>query len=175
MKPKLLSWNVRGLNEGDKRLRVKNLLRQWKPNIICLKEFKLELISSSVVRSLLGCQRVDWCPSASRGASGGILLMWDWKVLEKIEECVGGLLFPSPSELWRWFLLGFCGVYGPNSDVDRRHLWEELASLLNWWNLLWCIGGDFNVTCFPSERLGEARFSSVMMEFPNFISWIFPL
>jgi len=28
MKPKLLSWNVRGLNEGDKRLRVKNLLRQ---------------------------------------------------------------------------------------------------------------------------------------------------
>jgi hypothetical protein len=27
MKPKLLSWNVRGLNEGDKRLRVRNLLR----------------------------------------------------------------------------------------------------------------------------------------------------
>jgi hypothetical protein len=26
-KPKLLSWKVRGLNEGDKRLRVRNLLR----------------------------------------------------------------------------------------------------------------------------------------------------
>lgn len=26
VKPKLLSWNVRRLNEGDKRLRVRNLL-----------------------------------------------------------------------------------------------------------------------------------------------------
>jgi hypothetical protein len=27
MKPKLLSWDMRGLNEGGKQLRVKNLLR----------------------------------------------------------------------------------------------------------------------------------------------------
>ena len=27
MKPKLLSWNVRGLNDRNKHLRVKNLLR----------------------------------------------------------------------------------------------------------------------------------------------------
>jgi len=42
MKPKILSWNVRGLNKGDKRLRVRNLLRQWKANIICLQDTKLE-------------------------------------------------------------------------------------------------------------------------------------
>jgi hypothetical protein len=30
MKPKLLSWNVRGLNEWNKYLRVRNLLREWK-------------------------------------------------------------------------------------------------------------------------------------------------
>jgi hypothetical protein len=41
MKPKLLSWNVRGLNESDK-----------KANIICLHESKLEHIFSSVVQSL---------------------------------------------------------------------------------------------------------------------------
>jgi hypothetical protein len=28
MKPKLMSWNVRGLNKGDEHLRVRNLLRQ---------------------------------------------------------------------------------------------------------------------------------------------------
>jgi hypothetical protein len=27
MKPKLLSWNVMGLNEGGKRLRVRNILK----------------------------------------------------------------------------------------------------------------------------------------------------
>jgi hypothetical protein len=35
---KILSWNVRGLNEGDKRLRVRNLLRQWKADIICFRK-----------------------------------------------------------------------------------------------------------------------------------------
>jgi hypothetical protein len=34
------------------------------------------------------------------------------------------------------------------SNQDRRLLWDELAGLLNWWDLPWCIGGDFNVTQF---------------------------
>jgi hypothetical protein len=42
--------------------------------------------------------------------------------------------------------------------------------LLSWWNLLLCIGGDFNITCFPSERLDESRFSHATMDFSNFIS-----
>jgi exonuclease III len=49
MKPKLLSWNVRGLYEGHKHLRIKKFLKQCKADIICLQESKLELISSSVV------------------------------------------------------------------------------------------------------------------------------
>jgi exonuclease III len=157
MKPKLLSWNVRGLNEGDKRLRVRNLLRQWKADIICLQESKLELISNSVVRSLWGCHHVDWCYSASRGAPGSILLMWDRRVVEKIEEYVGefsvACSFRNVEDGFSW---AFAGVYGPNLDGDRRLLWEELAGLLSWWNLPWCIGGDFNITRFPSERSGEA-------------------
>jgi N-acyl-L-homoserine lactone synthetase len=30
MKPKLLTWNVRGVNDREKRLRVRNLLRECK-------------------------------------------------------------------------------------------------------------------------------------------------
>jgi exonuclease III len=37
MKTKILSWNVRGLNEGGKRLKVRNLIRQWNADIICLQ------------------------------------------------------------------------------------------------------------------------------------------
>jgi hypothetical protein len=29
MKPSLISWNVRGLNEVSKRLKVRNLFRKW--------------------------------------------------------------------------------------------------------------------------------------------------
>jgi hypothetical protein len=24
-------------------------------------------------------------------------------------------------------------------------LWDELARLMSWWEMPWCIGGDFNV------------------------------
>ena len=41
MKPKILSWNVRGLNEGEKRLRVRNLLRKWKVDIVRFQETKV--------------------------------------------------------------------------------------------------------------------------------------
>jgi exonuclease III len=36
MKPKIFSWDVQGLNERDKRMRVKNLLREWKTDIVYL-------------------------------------------------------------------------------------------------------------------------------------------
>jgi exonuclease III len=49
MKHKILSWNVRGLNEGNKRLRVRNLLDQWKMDIVCLQETKLQLITNGLV------------------------------------------------------------------------------------------------------------------------------
>ena len=47
MNLKILSWNVRGLNDGRKRLIVKNLLRDWKCDVICLQETKLAAWTAS--------------------------------------------------------------------------------------------------------------------------------
>jgi hypothetical protein len=165
MKPSLISWNVRGLNEVGKRLKVRNLLRLWKADIICLQETKLEYVSNIIVRSLWGCLFADWCYLPSRGAAGGILLMWDRRVVEKVEVYVGEFVvacsFKNVVDAFSW---AFAGVYGPHNISSRRLLWEELAGLLSWWDLPWCIGGDFNVTRFPNERSGEARFCPAMME-----------
>jgi exonuclease III len=49
MKLKILSWNVRGINELDKRLRIKELIRDWKVDLVCLMETKMEVISREVV------------------------------------------------------------------------------------------------------------------------------
>jgi hypothetical protein len=130
MKSKILSWNVRGLNEGVKRLRVRNLLRQWKENIFCLQETKLEIISNNIVRSLWGCPFVDWCYLASCGASGGLLIMWDKRILEKIDVFMGEFVlawsFRSVADDFSW---AFAGVYGPNIDALRGSLWDELVGL----------------------------------------------
>ena len=41
MKLRMISWNVRGLNDPRKRLVVKNLLREWKYDVVCLQETKI--------------------------------------------------------------------------------------------------------------------------------------
>ena len=41
MNLKILSWNVRSLNDRRKHSIVKNLLRGWKCDVICLQETKL--------------------------------------------------------------------------------------------------------------------------------------
>ena len=52
---------------------------------------------------------------------------------------------------------------------DRRLLWEELVGLNSWWNVPWCVGGDFNVLRFSSERSGSTSFTAAMREFSSFI------
>ena len=89
MNLRIVSWNVRGLNELDKWLRVRNLIRNWKADIVCLQETKLELINRDVICSLWGGQHVDWLYLDFVGASSGVLLMWDNRVVDKVEEAVG--------------------------------------------------------------------------------------
>jgi hypothetical protein len=73
-----------------------------------------------------------------KGASGGILLMWDKRVIEKREECMGcytlACSFENVEDRFEWV---FGGVYGPNVDVERRDLWEELAGLTSVWEAPW--------------------------------------
>jgi exonuclease III len=77
MNLKFLTWNVRGLNNWEKRICIKNMIKEWQADIICLQETKMEFITTQIVLSLWRCRYVDWMFLGSNGASGGILLMWD--------------------------------------------------------------------------------------------------
>ncbi len=56
--------------------------------------------------------------------------------------------------------------------MRRRLLWDELFGLSSWWDSPWCVGGDFNVTRFPTERLGADHFTSAMNDFFEFIFFL---
>ena len=60
MSLRLLSWNARGLNNPKKREVCKNLLKEWKYDIVCFQETKLSSLNSSVVRSLWGSPFLNW-------------------------------------------------------------------------------------------------------------------
>jgi hypothetical protein len=77
----------------------------------------MESILNSFVQSLWGCPYVDWCHVDSRGASGGILIMWDRRAVSRTDVCIGrfvvACLFQNVEDGLVW---AFAGVYGPNRD-----------------------------------------------------------
>jgi len=60
--------------------------------------------------------------------------------------------------------MGLIRIYGPNDDALRVGLLEELEKFISMWDVPWCLGGDFNVVRFSSERSTRGRLSSVMCE-----------
>ena len=154
-----------------KMSQIKNAFKLWKGEVICLQETKLETVSRAIVRSLWSNRFADWKFLESEGASGGVLITWDKHVAE-VQNCVKGQFslscrFKNVQDQFEWV---FSGVYGPNMDVDRFILWEELAGVRSWWGAPWCIGGDFNVVRFPSEKLREGRLTRAMTNFSDFIA-----
>ena len=68
---RILSWNVRGINDKDKRKVVKAFLRLQKADLVCLQETKCKLMSDLVVKSLGFGRFVNWGSVHSSGQAGG--------------------------------------------------------------------------------------------------------
>ena len=170
MKLKMVSWNVRGLNDARKRLVVRNLLREWNCDGVCLQETKLAGMDRQLICSLGSCPYIDWVALDADQTAGGILMMWDRRALKKLEVLVGQFFV---SVRWQGLGDGFIwacsGVYGPNDNNLRGQMWDELVGIQQLWEVPWCYIGDFNIVRFPSERLGGSRLTSAMENFSKFI------
>lgn len=67
-------------------------------------------------------------------ASGGVLLIWDRRVIAKLEDFIGTYTVAcSFRSLDDNFLWAFASVYGHYLGSDRSHLWDELAGILSCW------------------------------------------
>ena len=72
---KVLDWNVRGLNNKDKRLLVYNIIDESQCAIICLQETKCENFDHSFIRSFCPKRFDRFVFSPSVGALGGIIVL----------------------------------------------------------------------------------------------------
>ena len=52
MKIRLLSWNVRGVNDSSKRKVIKAIIRNQKVDLFCIQETKVQSMNEGLVRSL---------------------------------------------------------------------------------------------------------------------------
>lgn len=53
MKLKIMSWNVRGAKDGKKRKLVKAMVRQFRLDLICLQDTKIQEMSMGLSEELL--------------------------------------------------------------------------------------------------------------------------
>ena len=106
MKLKMISWNVRGLNDSQKRLVVRNLLWEWQCDVVCLQETNLASIDRQLVCSIWGCLYVDWVALDANQTAGGVLIMWDKRVLNSWRFCWACFQCRFCRKVWRTVLFG---------------------------------------------------------------------
>ena len=130
MKIKILSWNVRGVNDPDKRGVIKNFLRTNRVDLVCLQETKVQEMNNGMARSLGVGRFLNWRALNAEGFVGGILLIWDKRRIGIVDSVVGSFsvscLFRMAEDGYQWV---FSGVYGPVEKSLRESFWEDLGSI----------------------------------------------
>ena len=106
----------------------------------------------------------------STGNSGGIIFIWD-KNKFHCESWIGEQNFLAVVGKWVGVdgLVGFVNVYAPNSNIERRSIWDKLHTLILQEEVRWCIFGDFNEVRCAEERLNTNLNQRGMEEFNEFI------
>ena len=166
MKIKIISWNVRGVNDLDERKVIKNFLRTHRVDLVCLQETKVQEMNNDMVRSLGVGRFLNWKALNAEGSAGGILLLWDNSRISMVDSVVGSFsvscLFRMTKDGYQW---AFSGVYGPVEKSLRESFWEELGSIKGLWEDPWCVSSDFNEILSPNERSKGGRISNTMRRF----------
>ncbi|WMV57930.1 hypothetical protein MTR67_051315 [Solanum verrucosum] len=69
--------NTQQQREKDKRRIINSVFQEWKADVICLQETKLEGENGEAIRQVWGSRGVKYAQLEASGTRGGILMLWD--------------------------------------------------------------------------------------------------
>ena len=169
---KILSWNNRGLGHPSKIVALKDLIQSESPEIVLIQETKQD--QSEINRVISQQKRYSGCASKARGASGGILTMWDnnkwsWNstrihqnwIRVNLESKIDGSM------------VIIYNIYAPNQYREKEVCWSTLeASIEEEQDNNLIIAGDLNLVLHANEKRGgnftpdpfRNRLESIMQE-----------
>lgn len=152
-KIKIISWNVRGLNEKDKRLAVRHTIITEKPDIVCLQETKLSATTPTIISQTCGRRFKEFAVKDADGTKGGILVAWDPRRLTRLKQTATTYCLTLEMQLEdTGQSITVTGVYGPSVRSNRVGFYEDLATNNPNNNKPWLLCGDFNATLKPEDR-----------------------
>lgn len=166
----IVSWNVRGINCREKRRTINSAIKDWKADVICLQETKLEGNRGEEIKQVWGNRGIKYGMLEASGTRGAILMMWDSKSWEGRVVEIGSYSFTcsfkSTVNDFSWHMTG---VYAPTCNRERQEVWWELGAVRGLFSGPWVLGGDFNIVRYASEKRNCLRTSGCMNNFADFI------
>ncbi|KAL6551287.1 hypothetical protein OROMI_021775 [Orobanche minor] len=158
--PKKHSFSDEGEIGDNNFFKREMLKRKHNFNILALIEPKVDLDSSFFLRKfgfdnvVANLSNHIWLFSSS---DAKISILKNTKQMLHVEVCFNSL----PNAFY------LTVVYGRNTKIERRDLWDDLLSV-NQNHSPWMVGGDFNIILHPEEKKGGADpIQSDMEEFNN--------
>lgn len=163
---KAISWNLRGLGSIVKRAIIKEVIHTFIADLLLLQETKLSSMSYPIIRVLWDNRQCCWVSLDEVGTSGGILLRWNNRLYTMKDHFIGAFsvsaVLKDRANGSSWII---SSVNGPTDRSLWGNFWCELDSIRSRWLGPWCIGGDWNVTRFPSDKSGGGKISAEMESF----------
>lgn len=127
---RVVSWNVRGLNDSSKRFTVRDVISKVRNVVVCLQESKVRQVSGSFLHSLAGSFIDKRVFVEANGASGGLITCWSSRVFACHEVIVRRYsitaLLTLLSNGTRFFVTN---VYGPPTWDRKEEFYSELLQL----------------------------------------------
>jgi len=124
----IISYNVCGLGDWEKRKEVLKLVRSHQPWVLCIQKTKLKSIDEFMSTSLWGSASFGLSFGPYVGASGRILILWDTSEVEVWDRrslansvIIHGRFVKSGCEFF------IANVYAPCDSAGRHALWLHLG------------------------------------------------
>lgn len=153
---KLITYNIRGLGGRVKKKEVKELVRNQKPDMLCLQETKTEGIDRRLCSMLWEGDDFEWVSKDDVGRSGGLLVIWKRECFE-LETVFYENNYVGLEGWWGRdrVRVTLVNVYAPCDLGRKKRLWEELENhMFGRGGDRWCIMGDFNSVKDSREKKG---------------------
>lgn len=152
---KLLCWNVRGVGSQGSLHRLKNLVRKYKPKVLCLLEPFREEQQIGKYAFAMGFER-GRCEG-----NGKIWIFWDRdtevQILEKRDQMI--TIKMGQAEMAKEMNVTF--VYASCDARVRQELWERLEEIAEGQigSEPWGVVGDFNCILRADEKRGGLAYN----------------
>ncbi|PWA63317.1 Transposon TX1 [Artemisia annua] len=149
---KIVSVNVRGFGDIDKKGWVKPIINEERPDVIGIQETKCGMVDECWIE---GGKGFGFTQLEANGNSGGIMVIWDNNSFT-CKEAMGDERFIVVKGEWK----------GKDGDVFL----DRLSGLMERMGGAWCIFRDFNVVRYCEDRLNCQVNTMEMSDFNGFIN-----